>query len=245
MTIRTNGINQQKIEEYFKTISHKHTLDIESLISEWNSAMNVSNKTEGNNTEDNNTEGNNTEASLKKKLKKDLQNMCSDLGYSKSGTKDQLIARILGGVDEVSETKTKAVSKKAVSKKADTPKNPVATKLTAKIPVISIRRNQFGNHEHVESGMIFDPKTKKVIGKQNIDGSIDSLTPGDIDRCNQYKFDYQMPDNLDNKEGLDDVSVDELDDDDDESVVESDDDFLEEELLEEEEEEEEDMEEDF
>ena len=50
-------------------------------------------------------------------------------------------------------------------------------------PTISIRRNQFGNHAHPETGLIFDIKTKKVIGKQNDDGSIEELTAKDIAFC--------------------------------------------------------------
>jgi len=42
---------------------------------------------------------------------------------------------------------------------------------------------------HHETGLIFDPVSKKVIGKN--DGS--SLDSNDIEICNQYKFSYDMP----------------------------------------------------
>lgn len=217
MTIKANGINQKKIEEYFTAISSKHELNMESLIEDWNNIMKVSDT--------------NQDVPLSKKLKKELQEMCRERGLKTTGTKEELIARINGGSESSVDT-DKPVKKALTSKKKqETEKNPVAKKLTSKIPVISIRRNQFGNHEHAETSLIFDTKTKKVIGRQNTDGSIDDLTTDDIDTCNQYKFDYILPDNLD-KSGLDDVSVDELESD--EEIVDSDDDLKEDEFLEEE-----------
>jgi len=65
---------------------------------------------------------------------------------------------------------------------------------------IKICRNQYGNYEHSKTGLIFDKFDKKVIGKQSTDGNgesiIDPLTPDDINLCNMYKFEYELPVNL-------------------------------------------------
>ena len=97
------------------------------------------------------------------------------------------------------------------------------------IPTIAIRKNQFGNHEDPNTSFVFDRKTKKVIGKQNDDGTIQDLSKEDINICNKNKYEYILPFNLDKQSKLDDEKVEELDDD--EELDE--DNVLEEELFEE------------
>ena len=65
--------------------------------------------------------------------------------------------------------------------------------------------------------MVFNNSTKRAYGKQNDDGSVSDLTPDDIDLCHKYKFAYDIPENLDKKDVLEDDDDDELDD---EEVVE-------------------------
>jgi hypothetical protein len=153
--------------------------------------------------------------------KPEIQALCRQRGLKCTGTKEQLIALLL------SKDGSSAVKKEVVSKKSEPIKKvsstPVAQKLVSSIPTVAIRRNQHGNHEHPETSFVFDKKTKKAIGKQNEDGTIDDLTSEDIDICNQWKFQYVLPDNLDKKTKLNDVKVDELDYED-EEVLESDED---------------------
>lgn len=168
------------------------------------------------------------------KLKKtELQELCRQRGVKCTGTKTQLIEYILGNVTK--ETTPKK-AKKEVSKKVTS--TPIAKKLTSAVPVTAVRRNQYGNHEHPETSLIFDKKTNKVIGKQN-GKNVDELTDEDIDTCNQYKFTYVLPSNLDKKTKLDDEKIDELDEDgEEEEIVESEDEEIllnEEELLDDEE----------
>lgn len=164
---------------------------------------------------------------LLKQKKPELQALCRQRGVKCTGTKAELIGYLLGKESSATPKKAVAVAKKASAKKtkAKVAETPVAKKLTAKVPTVAIRRNQFNNHEHPESSLIFDKKSKKVIGKQNDDGTIEDLTSEDIDLCHQYKFEYTLPDNLDKKARLEDVQVDELDELDDEEedeVLESD-----------------------
>ena len=61
-------------------------------------------------------------------------------------------------------------------------------------PMLKINRNSFGNYEHRETRLVFDPSTKEVIGKQEPDGKITELTVEDIQMCREYSFDYKIPD---------------------------------------------------
>jgi len=71
-------------------------------------------------------------------------------------------------------------------------------------PQIVIKRNVFDNFEHSDTGLVFNNKTKLVIGKQLENGEIDRhLTEKDIDNCHHYKFKYVLPENLDNNKNSD------------------------------------------
>ncbi len=50
--------------------------------------------------------------------------------------------------------------------------------------------NDQGNHEHEETGLVINPKTKKVFGKQDKDGDVLALTDEDIKACEKYGFKY-------------------------------------------------------
>ena len=168
---------------------------------------------------------------LLKCLKPELVGLCKKYNVKTTGTKTELLNTLrekLFSTDATQETKVEP-TKKPIK----TTETPVIKKLSATIPTVAISRNKFGNHEHTETSLIFDKKSKKVIGKQNSDGSIDELTAEDINLCNKHKFEYILPNNLDKNVKIN-TTVEELDDD--EEIVESDDDLDEEELLEEEEE---------
>ena len=150
--------------------------------------------------------------------KAELVVLCKTNGHKCSGTKSILMSRLLGK-EEASTPKAKPKSKKTnAAQHAVVKATPVAKKLTANIPNILIRRNQYNNYEHPETGLIFDNDSKMVIGKQNDDGSVDSLTEDDIDQCNAFKFKFEIPIDLDSKSTLVDVKVDELSDDDEEEL---------------------------
>jgi len=141
--------------------------------------------------------------SLLKCNKAELVAMCKAHGHKCSGTKSVLMSRLLG-----KEAPTK--KKTSPKKKKQPEKTPIAKKLSANIPNILIRRNQFNNYEHPETGLVFDNKDRIVIGKQNDDGTVDDLTEEDIDQCNGFKFKYKLPVNLDHKSTLANVKVEEL-----------------------------------
>lgn len=222
----TKAVNEI-INSFVTKISIKYDLDKNELLSLWDSNETSSKKVIKSNDKkivdtpifDKNTNNELNQTDLSQYKKTELQDICRQRGLKCTGTKDQLIG-ILLGKEIISDTpKKEAPSKKIeVSKKVTS--TPVAQKLTSSIPTVAIRRNKYGNHEHPDTNFIFDKKTKKAIGKQNEDGTIEDLTKDDIDVCNQWKFQYVISDNLDKKTKLTDVKVDELDD----EILESDDD---------------------
>jgi hypothetical protein len=121
---------------------------------------------------------------LNKLKKKDLELLCAEKNVSSVGTKQVLISRLLG--DNV------VVPNKIVkSGKAPTIKD--VFRMIKNTEVIKIRRNTFGNYEHLDSKFVFDEIAKKVIGKQHDDGTILPLSLSDIEKCRQLMFDYDIP----------------------------------------------------
>jgi hypothetical protein len=186
---------------YVKLIAEKYTLDKSELLALWNSDKMQSNvpipKIKELDPE-----------YLLKCKKPELKALCKQKGVRCTGTKAQLISLLRGG-SSTKETSTKKTSKKSSGKKSDkTPK--LIKNMVKKVPVIAIRKNQYGNHEHPETHLVFDNKLKKAIGVQGDDGSIKALTKHDIDICNKFKFSYVLPSNLDSDTKLEDEMVEEL-----------------------------------
>jgi len=204
------------INDFIKKIATKYDLDPNELLSVWD------NKEVKNTDKKIDTLPSDTDFSQYKKT--DLQAMCRQRALKCTGTKEQLISYLLGG-KETTTAKETSNKKMDVSKKVEA--TPVAKKLVSSIPTVAIRRNKYGNHEHPDTNFVFDKKTKKAIGKQKDDGTIEDLTEDDIDLCNQWKFQYVISENLDKKTKLTDVKVDELDD----EILESDDDVEDEEEI--------------
>ena len=174
----------------------------------------------------------NSDVDYNKMTKNDLIKLCKERKLKCSGKKEDLIGFL---VSNTLSTKSKSPSTTAKEAKLTSTQSiqsiqSIQSKLTkissipptiptilqsicSKKTAIKINRNQFGNFEHQETGFIFNNKTQKVIGKQNKNGDIDNLDVDDIDLCNKYKFSYVMPTNLDSKQSLVDVNIDDLDDD--------------------------------
>jgi hypothetical protein len=215
----TKAVNEV-INNFIQQISSKYDLDPNDLLQMWD-CNSILTKVVPKKSVVADIPSDIDENALLQYKKPEIQALCRQRGLKCTGTKEQLIALLL------SKDGSSAAKKEVVSKKSEPIKKvsstPVAQKLVSSIPTVAIRRNQHGNHEHPETSFVFDKKTKKAIGKQNEDGTIDDLTSEDIDICNQWKFQYVLPDNLDKKTKLNDVKVDELDYED-EEVLDSDDD---------------------
>jgi hypothetical protein len=64
--------------------------------------------------------------------------------------------------------------------------------------VIEITKNKHGQFLHKDTRLIFDPSTKRVIGRENPEnGTIDKLSRNDIELCKNYKFPYKLPETID------------------------------------------------
>ena len=199
---------------YVKLIAEKYTLDKSELLALWNSDKMSSYAPDPKIRELD-------PVYLLKCKKPELKALCKQKGVRCTGTKAQLISFLQGG-SSTKETSTKKTSKKSSGKKSDkTPK--LIKNMVKKVPVIAIRKNQYGNHEHPETHLVFDNKLKKAIGVQGDDGSIKALTKHDIDICNKFKFSYVLPSNLDSNTKLEDEMVEELEEEELEEELEDDD----------------------
>lgn len=159
-----------------------------------------------------------------KYCKAELAAICKEKGLKVSGTKEELLNRIMGV----------EIEKKSTKKKLPEKEPEVIKKMTSSKSSTTIRRNAHGNYEHPETHLIFDPD-RKVIGKQGSDGNVLPLSVEDVEQCKKFGFDYSLPENLDkNKKNLADVKVAEMNEEEIEEEEELDEnDFEEEEEIEE------------
>ena len=233
---KVNNIVEETIKEFIVSIGDKYDIDPNDLYNMWEEGVNTSgSKDKINKTAVIPSATEELEHGYLLSCKvPELKALCKQRKLKCSGNKTELIALLLGKSPSSPTKKPSSPAKKSVNPtkkivKDDTEK-PVIKKLTPSVPTIPIRRNQFNNHEHPETGLVFCRKIKKVIGKQQDDGSISSLTTEDIENCNKFKFEYVLPENLDSKGKLDDdEQIEELED---EELIESDEDIEEEELIE-------------
>ena len=190
--------------KYIKTISNKYNLSEEELLLEWNGKVAVINVPDNciipSEKENNVSEVKENSKDLNKCLKSKLVALCKERGLKTTGTKNDLIALLEGG-NKVKE-KTKTSPKKNIPKIINT--------LKTNIETVPIRKNKFGNLEDPKTSFVFDRKSRKVIGKQNPDGTIEELTKDDIDICKKQKYEYMLPSNLDKQLKLEDEKIAEL-----------------------------------
>jgi hypothetical protein len=177
------------MNNYISIISKKYNIKENELYEIWNG---------NNNSTHIQTSSSSQNQELEKLSKNELIEICKNKKLKISGSKNDLISRI--------------ISLETQNKQPETQQT-IIKKLAEKIPKLEIKKNEFGNYEHKETSFVFDSKTQKVYGKQNEDGTISELSSEDINLCNKHKFSYLIPNNLDKKINILDVKVDELDDD--------------------------------
>jgi hypothetical protein len=187
-----NAINDT-LTKYIEKVSSKYKISKEELMKLWNSNDIVVEKENIKSYDDSKQKIVN---GLSKLTKPELIELCKSKSLKITGTKAELI-------ENLSNEELKKLSFKSSEN--------IKSKLVAKIPSIAIKRNKFQNFEHEETSFVFD-KDKKVYGKQNSDGSIDTLSKEDINLCNKYKFLYIIPNNLDTKSNKSDNELEDIDD---------------------------------
>jgi len=201
------------IDKYIAIVSQRYNIDENELQQLWSNKNGASIDQPKSTIKSSDSELNNL-------TKTELIQICKGKNIKVSGSKTELIERILnteGKIEENQAPKSKQLVQQPI----------IIKKLVEKIPKLEISKNNFGNFEHKESGLVFDNKTQKVYGRQNSDGTISDLTHEDINICNKYKFLYTVPNNFDKKVNILDIKVDELDEELEEEI-EDDDDFNEE-----------------
>jgi hypothetical protein len=231
------------VSQFAGKIAERHNVDYEEIIKIWEevsktaspASKNIPKKTKTETKEESNVDMSDLSPErLYKCSKAELTALCKTHSKKCTGTKDVLISRLLGK-DEEEAPKEKKGNKpvKTDVKKESKPskKEPVSIlkKLSENAQTFAIRKNKFGNFIHPETELVFNDKTKKVVGKQKDDGTISELTEDDIETCKKFKFQYDIPNNLDSKDDIKKVKIEELDEDsdieieeDEEIVVESD-----------------------
>lgn len=111
---------------------------------------------------------------VRKNSRTELIRLCKEKNLSVSGTKHDMAVRLIGGLCE---------------EKRDV--------LEPQVKKIIIRRNAHGDWEY--EGLIFDDKTKNVVGRLGEDGVVKPLQRQDIEKCKQFKFRYTLPQILDER----------------------------------------------
>lgn len=125
----------------------------------------------------------------KKELKESEDGQYSE-DYLKKCTKDELVR-----LCKLKKQKTTGNKDDLVKRLISSNKPPIIQKMFKCSP-IHVIKNEWGNRMHPQSRLVFS-EDKIVVGYQNDDGSVSDLTPDMIDMCNQYKFKYKLPMNLD------------------------------------------------
>lgn len=135
--------------------------------------------------------------SLSKLKKPELVSICKERKLPVSGTKTELIDRILDKSKTESKSETKSTKKQPITVKPIQSK-PIFKKIIEqfteekKEPII-IKKNIHGHFEHLDTGLVFS-LSKKVIGIQKSDGTIDNLSLKDIE--NVYKYHFELEKNI-------------------------------------------------
>jgi len=127
-----------------------------------------------------------TESALAQLKLTDLKAQCKEKQLPVSGTKAELIARLLGTAPP---PKKPRVAKPTTSASV-VPDKPVFQTLmqsSARDPIV-IKRNAYGHFEHLETHLVFSPQ-KKVIGRQ-VDNhpEIQPLSTTDLESVYKYHF---------------------------------------------------------
>lgn len=239
-----NSYIDDTVSKYIRIISTKYNIDYDSLISEWKGGCeqktaNVETtktsvrkvvlppetKVESKSNEKVHetkveSKSSETNESLMLLTKQELQEKCRKAGVRSSGTKNELVKYLLEKKPvKTTQTKMPEFIKQTSpqEEKKTEQKQTIIKKISESQPVFNIRRNKFNNYEDINTGFVFDNLSKKVIGKQNSDGSVSDLTKEDINICNKYKFKYVLPANLDKNTRTEDVKVEELDEEEEEA----------------------------
>ncbi len=182
INVLINGV----ITNYIEDVSNKYNISKTELTNLWK-GQEIKQETK-----------NISEDDYSKLKRNELVDICKQKDLSTSGTKKDLIKRII---------------------KQQNKKENIVEKLDLSLNSVIIKKNSFGNYVHSPTKFVFNKDNKSVIGKEDDEGQIVSLDKNDIDICNKYKFKFVVPEDLNNK---DDDDIEEVIEDSDDSDSDSD-----------------------
>lgn len=184
------------IDTYVTKVSTEFNIPKTELIRIWSdescsSSSNTKTKTTT-------THRQNLENELLQQSRSELVEACKTRHLKVSGSKAELIERILNHDHNVTVLGCFPTPNNKVRIIQPTQTAVVNKLIKPHVPVIEVKKNKFNNIEHVETKLVFDPAIQKIIGRQDYDtGAIKPLSPEDIDLCRKFKFSHVIPDNLD------------------------------------------------
>jgi SAP domain len=147
--------------------------------------------------------------SYDKMTKVQLSELCKERGLKVSGIKSELVARLTAtNSNSTTNSTTSSVAPKAKSSKKkteptveDNKKALKVMKENAKIAaekpsVVSLKRYENGLFLHEETGFVLN-ENHVVFGKlPKVNGIFTELDRNDIEQCNKFKLEYELPENL-------------------------------------------------
>lgn len=183
LTKRLSVAVNEHMYRFLESLATEYNLDKETLKSLWtgNSTKSVAKSVSDDN--------------LSNLTRAELVQLCKQKSLKCSGTKSELLERLLG--KDNGQPKRAPGPKKVPSKKTHVSREKkVLDTLAQMSPKTTVRRNKFGNHVHPETSFVFDSETREVVGKQNDDGTVSSLSKEDVETCVRFKLKARMPENL-------------------------------------------------
>jgi hypothetical protein len=90
-------------------------------------------------------------------------------------------------------------------------------------PGFKVSINKWRNYEVGGTGLVMDRPSEQVVGRQNSDGSVATLTVDDIEICKNYGLNYKLPPNMSSTEDKDEDEDDEEEPEEDEDDSEDED----------------------
>jgi hypothetical protein len=133
-----------------------------------------------------------TEASLTLLKLVDLKARCKEKQLPVSGTKAELIARLLGTAPPAKKSKTAASSSRSKAgtvTRLDKPVFQNFVQSSERDPIV-IKRNAYGHFEHVDTHLVFSAQ-KKVVGVQ-VEGNPDVQPLSTTDLESVYKYHFEL-----------------------------------------------------
>lgn len=115
-----------------------------------------------------------------------IYNICGEKGSKKlKDVIEELDNDINKSEDDDSEEEAASVKNTKKESTKETKKDDSAKKERPKFA-----QNDHGNYEHKETGLVINPKTKQIFGKQDEEGDVLALTDKDVEVCKKYNFKF-------------------------------------------------------